>query len=254
MIDSGKGDGWKGGGAAVVTRAEEKAKSVAGCVAFAVHAGWGVQFYDDKAFAGAVGNASTLMDNPDWTTYILRKSGSGGGNSSTGTGTSAGSSEPCTPPASIAACPGHADKATCEGDETCKWSSTAVDLVEATAPRPSCKPHKGSVYVFCGSDELKKWGVGPEGEKRAIGNCNSGANSGRFKCPVKGPSWEMVRSMHLATHTPRSHTISQAYLSQSVAVYPAPPCFPLAPVTCFAPTAPNNAHTPPPPFSPPVHH
>ena len=77
MIDSGQGEGWVGGGAAVVARAEEKAKSVAGCVAFAVHAGWGVQFYDGKAFAGAVGDASTLMDDNDWTTYILRESSGG---------------------------------------------------------------------------------------------------------------------------------------------------------------------------------
>jgi hypothetical protein len=68
-------------------------------------------------------------------------------------------------------------------------SQSPVDLVGATAPRPSCKPHAGSVYVFCGGDVLQKWGIGPEGEKRATGNCNHGCNTGRFKCPVKGSSW-----------------------------------------------------------------
>ena len=67
------------------------------------------------------------MDNPDWTTYILRKSISGSGSES---GIESGGGSPsCTPPASIAACPGHADKATCEGDETCKWSGTAGMLL-----------------------------------------------------------------------------------------------------------------------------
>ena len=65
----------------------------------------------------------------------------------------------------------------------------------ATAPRPSCKPHAGSVYVFCGSDVLEKWGIGPEGETGAIGNCNDGCNSGIFTCPVKpGQNLGMIDS------------------------------------------------------------
>ena len=52
-----------------------------------------------------------------------------------------------------------------------------------------CKAHAGTVWAMCGNKEVAKWGIGPEGEKGAIGNCNDGCNSGRFKCPVKGSSW-----------------------------------------------------------------
>ena len=37
---------------------------------------------------------------------------------------------------------------------------------------PRCKAHKGSVWAFCGKIEVKKWGIGKEGKRQAIINCN----------------------------------------------------------------------------------
>merc|ERR1712070_823261 len=37
---------------------------------------------------------------------------------------------------------------------------------------PKCRAHKGSVWAMCGNFEVKKWGIGPEGEAQAIKNCN----------------------------------------------------------------------------------
>lgn len=37
---------------------------------------------------------------------------------------------------------------------------------------PTCKPYHHSVWAFCGDKPKKKWGIGPEGKQKAIGNCN----------------------------------------------------------------------------------
>ena len=37
---------------------------------------------------------------------------------------------------------------------------------------PTCKAHKGTVWALCGTHEVKRWGVGPEGEAQAIKNRN----------------------------------------------------------------------------------
>ena len=55
----------------VVARAIPRAVAN-GAVAFGVHDDWGVQYYDSKAFDGAVGEASALQDNPNWNTYVYR--------------------------------------------------------------------------------------------------------------------------------------------------------------------------------------
>jgi hypothetical protein len=47
-----------------------------------------------------------------------------------------------------------------------------VAPVVLTAPKAYCKPFAGSVYIFCRENVLKEWGIGHEGEKRALGNCN----------------------------------------------------------------------------------
>ena len=44
--------------------------------------------------------------------------------------------------------------------------------VACPAEVPTCKAHKGSVYAMCGTREVKKWGIGPEGEAKATKNCN----------------------------------------------------------------------------------
>merc|ERR1719330_946733 len=35
-----------------------------------------------------------------------------------------------------------------------------------------CRMHKGTVWLFCNGKPRHQWGVGPEGQKRALGNCN----------------------------------------------------------------------------------
>jgi hypothetical protein len=65
-------------------------------------------------------------------------------------------------------------------------------LVSSTAPKkkvstglkpqspdhPTCKAHLGTVHAFCGSVDVKEWGIGTEGETKAIANCNHAANTG----------------------------------------------------------------------------
>lgn len=54
-----------------------------------------------------------------------------------------------------------------------KQSSDSED--ESPKPKPvypTCAPHKGSVWALCGDEPIHRWGVGPDGQEAAIGNCN----------------------------------------------------------------------------------
>lgn len=46
--------------------------------------------------------------------------------------------------------------------------------VEIKKP-PTCKYVDGTVWAMCGDKKIKRWGIGPEGKDRAIGNCNYAA-------------------------------------------------------------------------------
>ena len=49
-----------------------------------------------------------------------------------------------------------------------------VSNVDSKIPR--CRKYANSVWFFCGNEPFKKWGVGPEGIERALGNCNHAAS------------------------------------------------------------------------------
>jgi hypothetical protein len=42
---------------------------------------------------------------------------------------------------------------------------------------PVCKPYQGTVWAFCGDKPTQRWGIGPEGEEKALGNCNNAARN-----------------------------------------------------------------------------
>ena len=42
---------------------------------------------------------------------------------------------------------------------------------------PTCKPYQGTVWAFCGDKPTHRWGIGPEGQEKAIGNCNYAARN-----------------------------------------------------------------------------
>jgi len=42
----------------------------------------------------------------------------------------------------------------------------------AESDKPSCILHEGTVHVVCGSNFVRAWGIGPEGQEQAIKNCN----------------------------------------------------------------------------------
>ena len=42
---------------------------------------------------------------------------------------------------------------------------------------PTCKPYQGTVWAFCGDKPTHRWGIGPEGQEKAIGNCNYAATN-----------------------------------------------------------------------------
>lgn len=50
--------------------------------------------------------------------------------------------------------------------------TTDDDGPDSMASIPVCRAHRGSVWAMCDSIEVKKWGIGPEGEATAIHNCN----------------------------------------------------------------------------------
>tara|TARA_B100001093_G_scaffold517602_1_gene599668 strand:+ start:292 stop:1326 length:1035 start_codon:yes stop_codon:yes gene_type:complete len=37
---------------------------------------------------------------------------------------------------------------------------------------PTCQPYQSTVWAFCNNKPFKRWGIGPEGEHSALGNCN----------------------------------------------------------------------------------
>ena len=51
---------------------------------------------------------------------------------------------------------------------------------EDKAPdRPACQEYDGTVWAMCSGQPYERWGVGPEGTVKAIGNCNYAySNSG----------------------------------------------------------------------------
>ena len=66
--------------------------------------------------------------------------------------------------------------------------TSSVSPVEYTDTRPECKSHGGSVYAMCGETPYKRWGIGPEGETNALGNCNYSYSNAKGehrdnKCP-----------------------------------------------------------------------
>lgn len=51
-----------------------------------------------------------------------------------------------------------------------------------------------TVWVYCGNTPTVKWGIGPEGQYAAIGNCNYAVSQNRFnRCPVDYPNnWDKL--------------------------------------------------------------
>ena len=58
-------------------------------------------------------------------------------------------------------------------------NGVSTALVPQWPRHPTCKAIKKSVHAFCGTHEVKMWGVGPEGEAQAIKNCNFVATTDR---------------------------------------------------------------------------
>tara|TARA_R110002072_G_scaffold6333_2_gene37459 strand:+ start:443 stop:889 length:447 start_codon:yes stop_codon:yes gene_type:complete len=58
-------------------------------------------------------------------------------------------------------------------------SGTAHDSPPPPVVYPTCKPYQGTVWAFCGDKPIHGWGIGPEGQEKAIGNCNYAARNGK---------------------------------------------------------------------------
>lgn len=77
-------------------------------------------------------------------------------------------------------------KKICDSKDNCSGftmfkSGTHVSTIEAKyedieiKKPPTCKYVDGTVWAMCGDKKIKRWGIGPEGKDRAIGNCNYAA-------------------------------------------------------------------------------
>eukprot|EP00931_Biecheleriopsis_adriatica_P063381 TRINITY_DN38373_c0_g1_i2.p1 TRINITY_DN38373_c0_g1~~TRINITY_DN38373_c0_g1_i2.p1 ORF type:complete len:335 (+),score=30.48 TRINITY_DN38373_c0_g1_i2:65-1069(+) len=94
---------------------------------------------------------------------------------------------PCCEPSGrkLSVKPRRADGQVCDSVDTlvdssgrcvsCTQCSATTTTTAKVAEYPKCKPHADSVWAFCGDKPVAQWGVGPEGEERAVDNCNHGA-------------------------------------------------------------------------------
>ena len=76
----------------------------------------------------------------------------------------------------------HAPPAPAPAPEPAPAPAPAPPPVQAPPPPPpavypTCKPYQGTVWAFCGDKPTHRWGIGPEGQKKAIGNCNYAARN-----------------------------------------------------------------------------
>jgi len=73
------------------------------------------------------------------------------------------------------------DGLTCTGSMSTTCSNGIVSNngphCTTVAEYPTCKAHANSVWYFCGGNPVGRWGIGPEGEQGAIGNCNYAAKT-----------------------------------------------------------------------------
>jgi hypothetical protein len=78
---------------------------------------------------------------------------------------------------------------------------------------PTCMSHEGSVHAFCGGVSVKRWGIGPEGEAKAIGNCNYAARTSTFGLDICATYMHIIDA---ATDTPPRYDASFLLISEYI--------------------------------------
>lgn len=48
--------------------------------------------------------------------------------------------------------------------------------------KPYCQTHAGTIYAMCDGHAWRKWGIGPEGQTRALGNCKHAVTDRDWWC------------------------------------------------------------------------
>ena len=117
----------------------------------------------------------------------------------------------------------------------------APKLTEEEVEMPTCRPFEGSVHAFCGSEDVLRWGIGPEGEAQAVLNCNYAAKKGLGKlhdCTVMLPP--------NPTNQPTPNPTNQPTTNPTQAPTPKPTLNPTNQPT----TNPTQAPTPKPTLNP----
>ena len=86
-------------------------------------------------------------------------------------------------------------------------------LEEAETPR--CRPFEGSVHAFCYGRSVRRWGIGPEGEAAAVGNCNYAARVrgyGMHNCADMVNNPPQSREEEIVKEVEKDEAASAAYV------------------------------------------